>query len=314
MIKYLSIIIKIDAAKLTNVFFKKIILHFGMSTNIVNDKNFLFINAFWSTLCYHAKIKRRLNTVFHSQTNKQTKRQNQILKHYFRSYADAKQADWTNLLSLTEFVHNNFTHASVGASPFYLMYKYNSEIHYEVEDNFIKEEISFAKERIKRFHNIRNQLMQRLQRVSVEQTKYYNVNYKSKKYVVSDLILLSIKNLKQKRFSKKLSHKFVESFRMKNKIDEQTYRFTLLNIYRIHNTFHVLFLKSYLHRADDAKTKTIMQASKLIDDTKQWKMKEIMNRIRSKKKIWYKIKWLSWNHIYDQWLSKKELKHASKLK
>ena len=46
------------------------------------------------------------------------------------------------------------------------------------------------------------------------------------------------------------------------------YRLTLSNIYRIHNIFYVSFLKSYLHRADDAKTKAIMQASKLIDDTK----------------------------------------------
>ena len=147
-------------------------------------------------LCYHAKIKRRFNIVFHLQINKQTKKQNQILKHYFWSYVDAKQTSWTNLLSLTEFVYNNFTHASAETLSFYLMYEYNSKIHYEVENNFIKEEISSAKERIKRFHDIRNQLMQRLQRVSVEQAKYYNVNYKSKKYVVSDLILLSIKNLK----------------------------------------------------------------------------------------------------------------------
>ena len=46
MIKYLSIIIKIDVAKLTNVFFEKIVLYFDMSTNIVNDKNILFINVF----------------------------------------------------------------------------------------------------------------------------------------------------------------------------------------------------------------------------------------------------------------------------
>ena len=122
------------------------------------------------------------------------------------------------------------------------MYEYNSEIHYEVENNFIKRKISSAKERIKRFYNIRNQLMQRLQRVNVEQIKYYNVNHKSKKYVMNNLILLSIKNLKQKRSSKKLSHKFIESFKMKNKIKKQMYRFTLSNIYRIHNTFHVSFL------------------------------------------------------------------------
>ena len=46
MIKYLSVIIKIDVAKLMNVFFKKIVLHFDMSTNIISDKNFLFINIF----------------------------------------------------------------------------------------------------------------------------------------------------------------------------------------------------------------------------------------------------------------------------
>ena len=148
------------------------------------------------------------------------------------------------------------------------MYEYNSEIYYEVENNFIKEKISSAKERVKRFHDIRNQLMQRLQRVSVEQIKYYNVNHKLKKYVVNNLILLSIRNFKQKRSSKKLSHRFVEPFKMKNKIEKQTYRFTLSNIYRIHNTFHISFLKSYLHRVDDAKTKTIMQVSELIDDMK----------------------------------------------
>ena len=46
MIKYLLIIIKIDVAKLTNMFFEKIVLHFGMSADIVNDKDFLFINVF----------------------------------------------------------------------------------------------------------------------------------------------------------------------------------------------------------------------------------------------------------------------------
>jgi len=63
--------------------------------------------------------------------------------------------------------------------------------------------------------------------------------------------MLSIRNLKQKRFSKKMSHKYVESFRIKNKSKTQTYRLILLNIYRIYNTFYVLLLKSYLHRIDD---------------------------------------------------------------
>ena len=46
MIKYLSMIIKIDVAKLTKLFFEQIVLRFDMSADIVNDKDFLFINAF----------------------------------------------------------------------------------------------------------------------------------------------------------------------------------------------------------------------------------------------------------------------------
>jgi len=63
--------------------------------------------------------------------------------------------------------------------------------------------------------------------------------------------MLSTKNLKQKRFSKKMSHKYVESFRIKNKSETQAYRLILFNIYRIYNTFYVSLLKPYLHRVDD---------------------------------------------------------------
>ncbi len=43
--------------------------------------------------------------------------------------------------------------------------------------------------------------------------------------------MLLTKNLKQKRFSKKMSHKYVESFRIKNKSKTQIYRLILFNIY-----------------------------------------------------------------------------------
>ena len=46
MIKYISIIKKIDVAKLTKMFFEKIILCFDMLNEIVNDKEFVFTNVF----------------------------------------------------------------------------------------------------------------------------------------------------------------------------------------------------------------------------------------------------------------------------
>ena len=46
MIKYLSIVIKINVAKLMKLFFKKIVLRLNISADIVNDKDFLFVNVF----------------------------------------------------------------------------------------------------------------------------------------------------------------------------------------------------------------------------------------------------------------------------
>ena len=46
MIKYVSIIKKIDIAKLMKIFFKKIILRFDMSNKIINNRKLVFTNAF----------------------------------------------------------------------------------------------------------------------------------------------------------------------------------------------------------------------------------------------------------------------------
>ena len=128
MIRYVLIIKKIDVAELTKIFFEKIVLRFDMSDEIVNDKKFMFMNAFWFAICYHARIQQRLNIAFHSQTDEQIKRQNQVLKHYLRCFVNEKQINWANLLSLTEFVNNNNLHNFADATSFYLMYEYYSEI------------------------------------------------------------------------------------------------------------------------------------------------------------------------------------------
>ncbi len=57
--------------------------------------------------------------------------------------------------------------------------------------------------------------------------------------------MLTTKNLKQKRFNKKMSHKFVKLFKIKNIIKTQIYRFILFIIYRIYNIFYILLLELY---------------------------------------------------------------------
>ena len=83
---------------------------------------------------------------------------------------------------------------------------------------------------------------------------------------MNDLIMLTIKNLKQKRSSKKLSHKFISFFRIVDKIRTQAYRLLLSITYRIYNIFYIFLLKSYHNRDCDNASKPFMQALKLIDN------------------------------------------------
>ena len=145
MIKYVLIIKKIDVTKLTKIFFKKIILRFNMSNEIVNDRKFMFTNVFWFAICYHARIQQYLNIIFHSQMNEQIEHQNQMLEHYLKCFVNEKQINWTNLLLLIKFINNNNLHNFANITSFYLMYKYYSEIWYEIENNFFEKKNNINK-------------------------------------------------------------------------------------------------------------------------------------------------------------------------
>ena len=75
---------------------------------------------------------------------------------------------------------------------------------------------------------------------------------------MNNLIILIIKNLKQKRSNKKIFYKFINLFRIVNKIKTQAYRLLLSIIYRIYNIFHIFLLKSYHNRDCDNASKFFM--------------------------------------------------------
>ena len=78
--------------------------------------------------------------------------------------------------------------------------------------------------------------------------------------------MLTIKNLKQKRSSKKLFHKFISLFRIVDKIKTQAYRLLLSIIYRIYNIFYIFLLKPYHNRDCDNASKSFIQVFEFIDD------------------------------------------------
>ena len=83
-----------------------IIAQYGVPAGIVTDRGSVFTSAFWSDLCFVAKIKRRLSTAFHPQTDGQTERQNQTMEQYLRCCVADEQDAWASWVPLAEFASN----------------------------------------------------------------------------------------------------------------------------------------------------------------------------------------------------------------
>ena len=145
------------------------------------------------------------------------------------------------------------------------MYDYKSIFDIHIENDAMKEEVSAAKERMKMLQDVQNTLTQWWQNAIDAQTKYYNRKHKFKFFNVNDLIMLSAKNLKQKKLSKKLSNKMIKFFCIQELLNKQMYHLDFSIIYKVHSVFHVFLLKLYNRRLNDDSILNYF-ILKLIDD------------------------------------------------
>ena len=55
-------------------------MEYGLPQELVSDRDKLFISRFWKALMAQLDIKYKLSTAYYPQTDRQTKRINQILE------------------------------------------------------------------------------------------------------------------------------------------------------------------------------------------------------------------------------------------
>ena len=74
------------------------------------------------------KIKRRLSTAFHLETNGATERANQELETYLRIFTSFQQKDWAFQLPIAMMALNSRVSQSTGLSPFFMTHGYHQSI------------------------------------------------------------------------------------------------------------------------------------------------------------------------------------------
>ena len=304
---YISITKTLNAINLANLLWREFVCRHEMMRSIISNREFLFTNNFWFTLCWNLRAKRKFSIVFHSQTDEQTERQNAVLEYYLRVYCNFKQNNWSKLLSMTQFVYNNSKHSSIDQVSQELLSEYVANLDNDSVSNFSRRETTFATNRAKALRNNRAHLMNLWKAIFEQQIKYYNENHIMKSFEFEKKMLLRDVNIRTLRLKKKIDHRQLNSFEIVKKIDTQTYELNLFEQYRfIHFVFHVSLFESWYNRDDaNSKSQTI-----LMKNEKKWKISQMLDKRIRKNQSQYFIAWIDSSSYENSWKSMKHFENA----
>jgi transposase InsO family protein len=237
----------ITAEGTARLVFEHIVCKHGVPQSIVSDRGPQFKSKFWKKLWALLGTKVNLSTAYHPQTDGQSERVNQTLEQYLRCFTSDEQDDWSTLLPTAELAYNNSINESIGMSPFYAVTGQNVNLEYLGEGQTSITNPPDAGRIKAHFDQIYNQLQYHLEKAQKRYKATADEHRKEDEtYNVNDQVLLSTRNIRTERPTKKLDYTWIGPYRIKRQINPVTYELDLPPTMRIHNVFHTQLLKRYV--------------------------------------------------------------------
>nr|GEW69630.1 putative reverse transcriptase domain-containing protein [Tanacetum cinerariifolium] len=142
--------------KLARLYLKEVVTRHRLLVSIICDHDPRFTLNFWKAFQKAMGTRLNMSTVYHPETDGQSKRTIQTLEDMLRACVIDFENGWERHLPLVEFSYNNSYHASIKAAPFEALYgqKCRSPICWaEVEDAqltmHIDDKLRFVEEPVK---------------------------------------------------------------------------------------------------------------------------------------------------------------------
>jgi len=215
----------------------------GLPTEILSDMDAKFSGEFWESLCKMVGVKRRKSTAYHSQTDGQTERTNQVLEGYLRTFVNYDQTDWYQLLPLAEHAYNHSATNAHKMTPFYANYGFHPQTVWMKEREAQNPGATLYAHWMQDIHQ---QVKQTLENTRESMKKYYDRKAMEQPSIkVGDLVMLNAKSIRTTRPSKKLSPILYGRFKVLEKKGSRGFRLAISPRWRIHPGFHVSLLAPY---------------------------------------------------------------------
>jgi len=111
---------ELTAEKFAMAFIDSYVRSRRLHVSIVSDRYTRFTSSFWQSLCSQLRIKLRMSTAYHPQSDGQEEKANATLETFLKAYISQLKSpeQWSRLLPLAEFTYNAAKHKAIGMSPF----------------------------------------------------------------------------------------------------------------------------------------------------------------------------------------------------
>jgi len=291
------------AANLTKIFAREIWRFHGLPTDIVSDRDSRFTSEIWKEFLELLGIRPRMSTAFHPQTDGQTERLNQTIEAYLRAFVAKEQDDWVPLLPMAEFAYNNSVTVGNGMTPFFANYGFHPATINPPSEKPLNPASTVYAHWMQTVHEDSRQGLEAAQ----ERIRRYTdpTRREPPTYQVGDLVMLSSRNIKTRRPTRKLDHKNHGPFQIEKIISPLAVRLTLPRKWKIHNVFHVSLLEPYRtseHRAPPDPSKVLREADD-IEQSEEYDLKEVMSSTErgrgNSKRVLYLVQWLDYPERKD---------------
>ncbi|GMI79920.1 hypothetical protein HRI_001661300 [Hibiscus trionum] len=105
-----------------HIFLKNVFKLHGLPSNIICDRDKVFMSLFWRELFGNLGVVVNALTSYHLETDGQTKRVNQCLETYLRCMTGERPKDWSEWLHLVEWWYNTTFHSAIQTTPYQAFY------------------------------------------------------------------------------------------------------------------------------------------------------------------------------------------------
>ncbi len=185
---------------------------------------------------------------------------------------------------------------------------FDSEMRFEdvIQKDF-KIDVFAARDRVVQLSKMRRICETRWKQALNKTKKNYNKKKAQIEFKINDKIFLNAKNIISIRSFKKLNYKYYDFYTINELINKISYKLNFSSIMKeIHDVFHVFLLKLANEKNDE--TSLFIW----IENEKQWKIEEIVDKKVKKNKTSYLIKWLEYSHSNNEWMKKKDMSNVKK--